>query len=570
VLENWLRSIVDFFDPGDLVLGIVFLIAAPFVDQLLIRRKRITYRVLYNSKIGLVQESLDDGGERSEMHPSLRQLAHVLERMSIVVIRIRNTGSYDINPSDFDKPIEFTFGRRIVWNARVSEAPSDAARERLRSSLRFINDDAPAAHNPPARDTLTTLRGRLGQVMARLVGPSTAPQQGADQPRWHGVRLDGLSLRRGQKFKLVVVLREPDDHRDADGGSGGSTKNVQITKDIDIAGDLRDAGVIKDEKRQRRITLPRVTGVLAAVLTLLLLVSLVYRPSPADPSLACASGDLTIEGSTVFVPTLDPIVDDYMRACGGARLTATAIGSIDGVRKLAGLDPVQAAGFLASSDGRHNEQGVGYSAQVAIVLYHVVVNGSVGLDNLTTAQLRGIYDGTYQDWSQLRGGPSLPIRIIGRGQESGTRELFENSVLHLAEPGLSSNECTDKDRDPAARVIRCERGSNEEVVRAISQISGAIGYADAPSVTQARKSNALNAVTLDNKVFDAAAGVDSDYPFWTVEYFYAKTEPVRDSLAANFIQYVQTHNDARARLTDAGYLPCVNAAGIPLDLCNRR
>jgi phosphate transport system substrate-binding protein len=60
------------------------------------------------------------------------------------------------------------------------------------------------------------------------------------------------------------------------------------------------------------------------------------------------------------------------------------------------------------------------------------------VDGLTTAQLQGIYNGTYRDWNQLRGGASLPIRIVGRGQESGTREPFEQRVLHAAEPALTS------------------------------------------------------------------------------------------------------------------------------------
>ena len=42
-------------DSGSLVLGIAALvaIAAPFIDRYFIRRRRLTFRVLYNSKIGL-------------------------------------------------------------------------------------------------------------------------------------------------------------------------------------------------------------------------------------------------------------------------------------------------------------------------------------------------------------------------------------------------------------------------------------------------------------------------------------------------------------------------------------
>ncbi|SDC52807.1 hypothetical protein [Actinokineospora iranica] len=75
---------------------------------------------------------------------------------------------------------------------------------------------------------------------------------------------------------------------------------------------------------------------------------------------------------------------------------------------------------------------------------------------------------------------------------------------------MSSNECVAKDRNRDARTIRCERDSNAEVVAKISAIPGAIGYADAPSVAEARKSNAL---TLDNRVFDTRAASSRTIPF---------------------------------------------------------
>ncbi|MDT7805033.1 MAG: phosphate transport system substrate-binding protein [Actinomycetota bacterium] len=45
--------------------------------------------------------------------------------MSVVVLRVRNTGGFDIAPEDFEIPLSFTFGSRIVWDARVSDATDD-------------------------------------------------------------------------------------------------------------------------------------------------------------------------------------------------------------------------------------------------------------------------------------------------------------------------------------------------------------------------------------------------------------------------------------------------------------
>lgn len=558
VVLRALQSVLEFLGPGNVVLGIVLLIATPFVDRFLIRRKRITYRVLYNSKIGLGLERLHDGTEPAKAgQRQLYQVAELLDRLSIVVIRIRNTGGYDIDSDDFERSLSFTFGRRVVWNARISEASTEEIREQIRAGLRFFGTDEGATRDTADRASLRTVRERLPLWMARWVG--TAPNSKIEiEQRWHGVRIDDLALRRKQKFKLVVILREPDD-------SG-------VTKDIDVSGKLKDNGLLKDEKRERLITLPRATGALAVLLTVFLVLSLVFVPQPHDSTVACASGELRIEGSSVVMPTMRAVADDYQRVCEreGTRITTTSTGSVEGVRAVTALGPDD-LGLLALADGKQNSDGAAaHSEQIGIVVYHVIVNASVGLDTVTTAQLRSIYAGTTTDWSQVRGGASLPIRIVGRGGESGTRELFEQKVLGTGEGELSSNGCRTKDRNPQAATIRCERGSNPEVAREVGRTEGAIGYADAPSVTQARKDDPLTAVTVDGKAFDPAVGVESGYPFWTVEYLYARRKPEAGSLAASFVDYVLHHDSARARLTDAGYLPCRTSEGAPLELCNHR
>ncbi|NUS63680.1 MAG: hypothetical protein HOQ46_08525 [Saccharothrix sp.] len=569
-----LRSALDFLGgPGPVLLAIGLLFATPSIDRLFVRRKRLGFRVLYNSKIGLGPEQLHDGTDPNS--PQLRELVRVLDRMSIVVIRVRNTGSYDIDAEDFDKPLTFTFGDRVVWNARVSEAGSEEMKAEIRRSLQFFGSEGGSegsgseasgsegngsegsgSGRSPAKASLPTVRERMAQRVARW-GGLVVPADPPGEPVWHGVRLEKLVLRRKQKFKLLVVLREPDGNRDG-----------ELGKDVKVVGSLGGTGIVHDERPKRLITLARLTGGLAALLAAVLVLVLAWPPGSTDATVACASGKVRVEGSSVFMPTMAAIADQYERACPGAEITTTATGSIQGVREVAGGVGGQ-EGVVALSDGKQEVQGV-FAQQLAIVVYHVVVHGSVGLDTITVEQLRGIYAGVYTDWSQLRGGSPLPIRIVGRGGESGTRELFERRVLGASESALSSNDCRVKDRAPDAPVIRCERDENADVVREIGAVEGAIGYADAPSVAEARKTNALTALSLDGKVFDAAAGVEAGYPFWTVEYLYTRSEPAAGSLVGRFMAYVREHDGARVRMKDAGYLPCLTADGVPLDLCNLR
>jgi phosphate transport system substrate-binding protein len=186
--------------------------------------------------------------------------------------------------------------------------------------------------------------------------------------------------------------------------------------------------------------------------------------------------------------------------------------------------------------------------------------------------LRGIHDGTYTDWTQITGyqGPSLPIRIVGRGQGSGTRKLFERSVLGTGEGELTSDECRDEDRgNPQARIIRCERENNSGILHKIGTIPGAIGCADAPSIAQARRTSDLTVLSLNGRSFEFPTTTESSYPFWTVEYLYVKTKPEPGSLAANFIKFVRQHEHAHVRLAETGFRPCLATQG-PLELCNLR
>ncbi|GGK83103.1 hypothetical protein Sme01_17150 [Sphaerisporangium melleum] len=556
VLDGLARVVAFLGGTGPVLLSIVLLVAAPFVDRLLVRRKRVVYRILYNSKIGIGPETLGDGAD--PVPPQLRQVARLLDRMSMVVVRIRNGGSYDIEPDDFEHPLTFVFGERLVWNARISEASTPELRKELRAGMRFFRTED---NGQPARDNLSTVRQWLKERVTGLVVPQPGQQQVAE-PGWHGVRLDGLSLKRGQKAKLVVVLREPD------------LTEGEITKTVRITGKMRDTGLIKDEGRARAITLPRVSGMLAGLLTIVLVLGLVSRP--ADGTVACASGELRIEGSSAFMPAIEAVVAEYHAACGDdARITTEATGSVKGVRNLINADPAAASGLIVVSDGRGDDKGLLRSDKIAIVVYHVVVNGRVGLTSLRRADLQKIYDGTYTDWKQVPGAgtAALPIRIVGRGESSGTRLLFEHEVLGpgTGEGLLSSGSCLTKDRYPAAPVIRCEREDNAEIVRIISTVDGAIGYADELSLNEARGTGDVTALTLDGQAFaPSTAGKPGEgYPFWTAEYLYYKGAPAPGSLKASFLSFVRAHVRAQARISAAGFEPCA-ASPVTRRLCDLR
>ena len=541
-------------DSGSLVLGLAALVAmaAPFVDRYFIRRRRLAFRVLYNSKIGLSPIDLHDGENGSaQADPQLVRTAQLLSRMSVVVIRVRNTGGFDIAPEDFEIPLSFTFGSRIVWDARVSDATDDGLRQHVRDGLEFFTRET-TAPQPVESAKLSRVRAWLPKRLAGLAETPTL-----EAPEWHGVRFARLSLKRKEKFKLVVVLRESEGH---DG---------EISKEIEHHARLA-AGRIKDDRKQRRITWPVVTTAVGVLLTGALLATLLVSWSrPSGGTALCATGKLSVEGSSAFVPIINSVAAEYHAQCDGAAITTRATGSVTGVRALA---PVDAAGkdeLAVLSDGRSGEAGADLEAKaVAVIVYTLVVNRAAGVDRLTTQQVKDIFSGRVRNWDQVRPGPSVPIGIVGRGQESGTRKTFEQKVLGGAEDRLTSDSCRKPERDPSAATTRCERGTTAEVLTEVSAVPGAIGYADVPAAKKAAaKDQQLGVVQLDGHYPDVTT-VDAGYRFWTVEYLYTKGVPDNGSVLKGFLDYLASPT-ARAELQDAGYTPCVAKDGLLDPLCTR-
>lgn len=544
---------------GTLFLGAaaLSLVAAPLVQRYVAGRKRLYYRVQSDSKIGLDVNlhDADDGDGHADQQ--LITIARLVDRLSFVVIRVRNTGG-DISLRDVPEPVEFTFRGRVIWNARISDPSVLTHRDELVDSLEFFSvEDGTRA--PAEISTLPKVRRSLLPRMREIIRSTPtvepAPPPEPPPPVWHGVRLKRtLSLEAKEKFKLVVVLREP-----------ASNPTGDLTKGVDgPTGSKR----VRDERTVRRARWPLATAGLGVLLAgVLVAVNLLPDTAVADdPGVECAAGELTVVGSSAFAPVMTTVANRYSAACDGAAVTVTATGSISGVRQLAAVDPAQRGTLVAMSDGKVGEATQDLVAQpVAVIVYAMVANDSVGVSGLTVAQVRDIYAGRYRNWDQLRRGPSLPIRIVGRGQESGSRRTFEQTVLGASSEGaLTSDSCEAADRTPGAPVIRCERDSEARVLDEVASTPGAIGYVDLPSATAAR--GALRVLELDGGR-PSVSGISAGYPFWTIEYLYTKGVPANGSTQAAFVDYLRSASGGNA-LAAAGYTPCTGKDGQLHLLCH--
>ncbi len=552
-----LKSFADLLGthPGYLGIAILLLTAAPLADRYIVRRKRIRYRVLYNSKLGLSPVELRDGNPPSaQADPRLLQLTRVLDRMSIVIIRIRNSGSYDIGPEDFADDLSFTFGRRTVWDARVSEASSDDLREQVRRNLEFVPSVDSPAEQTDSRENLNTVRNWLARRLLKQLG-AEQPAAVDPDPQWQEVRLTRLSLHRREKFKLVVLLREPDD-----------TAHGTITKNIQRRGRFHKDGRIKDEGEERAITWQRATLSVAVLLMGALIATLLLGSSGRGDSAQCSAGSLQIDGSSAFMPTVDVIARKYQNTCGDTKIATKPTGSLAGIAELNSQS--QAGELAVVSDGEVHAAGA-QPHPVAVIVYGIVVNSAAGVDELTSDQLRAIYTGQITNWKDV-GGRDMGIRIVSRDEDSGTRWTFQNKLLSGAqEAPHSSLQCDQRDLAPQAPTIRCVSTTTEDLLAKVNATPGAIGYADAATAKETAKQRKLNVIRINGKDPDVSnalrpgpGGTDLGYPFWTIEYFYTQGSPIGRSMTNSFLDYLGS-DPARAELRRAGYAPCVDKP----DLC---
>lgn len=292
--------------------------------------------------------------------------------------------------------------------------------------------------------------------------------------------------------------------------------------------------------------------------------------SSADRSI-CSSGRLRLIGSTAFARTADLLLRGYRASCPGARVEVDSTGSNEGVRA---LTADQAASTIVMHDGHLSPDSDEVRLwglrgfPIALITFVVVVNKSTNVTGLSLRELRSIYarEGGPTTWNRIKGGASLPIRLVGRTDGSGTRVIFEERLLAEPEPELSSGDCLRKDELRAAiRTIRCERSSQAQVLDMVDRVPGAIGYAELHTAADARRHPGLRILTLDGKRADAPLG-EGGYPFVAPEVFYTYGFPANDSPVSAFLTFL-TGPAGRRLLQRAGLPECITPRAPLAALC---
>ncbi|HEY1351176.1 MAG TPA: phosphate ABC transporter substrate-binding protein [Ktedonobacteraceae bacterium] len=262
--------------------------------------------------------------------------------------------------------------------------------------------------------------------------------------------------------------------------------------------------------------------------------------SPAPSTLGtpggytCISGSLVASGSTALAPLVQAVAQKYQGRCAGAHITVNLGGSKTGLSQAeAGSVGVGNSDIFADK----TTQADLVDHQVAVVIFGVIVNAQLGVKNLSTAQIQGIYTGTYTNWKQV-GGPDMKIVVVSRPASSGTRATFQQYILGGPE----------KAAGPASLTT----DSTGTVITNVAQTAGAVGYA---ATGPAGKNSSVTLISIDGNMPTAAMAESNTYKFWNIEHMYTKGQP--GNLAQALIDYMASA-DAKAVATGQSFVPLLD------------
>ena len=181
--------------------------------------------------------------------------------------------------------------------------------------------------------------------------------------------------------------------------------------------------------------------------------------------------------------------------------------------------------------------------KVAVVGITPIVNKNVGINALTTDQLRQIFTGEISNWQAL-GGKDQKIVLINRASGSGTRTTFERWIMN----GKQSKNSQEQDSSGMVKSI-------------VAQTPGAISYLAFSNVDAS-----VTKVSLDGYDPTTANVATNKWPIWAYEHMYTKGQP--ESLTKAFIDDVLSDTVQKTLVKKMGYIS-INEMRIDRDASGR-
>ncbi|WP_287130115.1 phosphate ABC transporter substrate-binding protein [Candidatus Cyanaurora vandensis] len=221
-------------------------------------------------------------------------------------------------------------------------------------------------------------------------------------------------------------------------------------------------------------------------------------PAPTNltlPDSLAAGSTVRLDGSTSLARFNKLLGQAFVARYSGVQYSGQANGSSNGLKALL-AGQVDVAASSRPLKAEESAQGL-----TAVPVKNDAIAILVGRANpfnqgLTTDQLRDIFLGKVNNWSQV-GGTALPLRVVNRNPSSGTYQQFRDAVLGGAEFGSGANWTT-MPKDVTTELLQ-KLGTN------------GIGYAN---YSETRKQTTISALAVDGTLPGSP-----NYPLITTLYY---------------------------------------------------
>lgn len=233
---------------------------------------------------------------------------------------------------------------------------------------------------------------------------------------------------------------------------------------------------------------------------------------------AKVSGSVTASGSSALLPLAQKAAESFMGDNKDCSITINGGGSGTGLKQVAdgAVDIGNSDVFAEEKLDADKAKGL-IDHKVCTVTMAGVVNKSLGIENLTKAQLKDIFTAKVTNWKDV-GGPDLKIMLVTRPTSSGTRALFKQWALDNADE--ASNKSLETD-------------DSGTLLQTVQQNKGAIGYV---ALSYLVNNDKVTPVSIDGVKPTLENTYNGKYLVWGYEHMYTKGE---DNKAAKaFIEYM--------------------------------
>lgn len=238
---------------------------------------------------------------------------------------------------------------------------------------------------------------------------------------------------------------------------------------------------------------------------------------------------VTISGSSALLPLMEKTNDKFKELYPDVSISAQAGGSGTGLQQVSDKSVNIGTSDVFAEDKLDKDKAAKLvDHKVVVQGFGIAVSKDLGVSDLTTDQIKGIFSGKIKNWSEV-GGPNKEILVIHRPSSSGTRGSFTKAIF-------------DGDKTLEADSVGITQDNNGSVLTSMKQNDGSISYVALSYMISDEAKAVLSVVSIDGVEPTKDNIINNKYKFWSWGHMYTNGEP--KDLEKAFIDYVQSPENA--------------------------